>query len=176
MYLKKLFLSILITGIILPAFSQETNFPVPSGNGKQLFYLQRTSNSNTIVYELNYKNGIFDLENPVHEFWIRYQENGQKQELSYIQRKFAYGIKAKKLTTNKYELSFVSYKKYKMHLELGPDNKYYVYTHFDQKKVILTSIFLKINGGSFWTPNIEYVEITGIEPTSRAVIKQRLKI
>ncbi|MBC7889357.1 MAG: DUF4833 domain-containing protein [Ferruginibacter sp.] len=173
---KLLFVIIIFTVSFLPGLAQEKNFPVPSGNNKQLFYLQRTSNTNTIVYELNYLNGALDPVNPVHEFWIRYQEKGQREELSYIQRKFAYGIKTKKIRANQYELSFVSYKKYKMYLEAGPDNRFYVYTTINSKKVILTSIFLKINGGSFWSPNIEYVEISGIEPVSRSVVKEKLKI
>ena len=176
MYFKILFLSIIISSSLLPAFSQEKGYPIPSGNRNQLFYLQRTPNTNTIVYELNYKNGIFDLENPVHEVWIRYQENGERKELSYIQRKFAYGIKARRIGTNRYELSIVAYKKYKMYLEPGLDNKYYVYSIINQKKVILTSIFLRINGGSFWSPNVEFVDLAGIEPSSRTVVKQRLKL
>lgn len=176
MFRKKIMLIIFILAFgICDGFAQ-VGFPVPAGNQKQLFYLQRTSNSNTIVYELNYKNGVIDIENPVHEFWIRYQEQGQQQELSYIQRKFAYGVKAKKVANNKYELNFVSYKNYKMYLEPGPDNKLYVFTDINKQKVILTSIFLKINGGSFWSPNIEYVEISGIDPGNRTVVKQRLKI
>lgn len=177
MYFNKLPLFIFLFLSLSFAAEAQTGFPVPNGNQKQLFYLQRTPNTNTIVYELNYKNGEIDLENPIHEFWIRYQENGQRQELSYIQRKFAYGIKTKKLENNRYELSFVSYKKYKMYLEPGPDKKLSVYTRINNKKVVLTSIFLKIKeGGSFWSPNIEYVEVSGFEPLSRSVIKEKLKI
>jgi len=177
MYFNKLPLFIFLFLSLSFAAGAQSGFPVPNGNQKQLFYLQRTPNTNTIVYELNYKNGEIDLENPVHEFWIRYQENGQRQELSYIQRKFAYGINSKKLANNRYELSFVSYKKYKMYLEPGPDKKLNVYTHINNKKVVLTSIFLKIKeGGSFWSPNIEYVEVSGFEPSSRSIIKEKLKI
>src|SRR5688572_10785112 len=102
----RIIISAFLVGSLMTGLAQ-TGFPVPGGNQKQLFYLQRTPNTNTIVYELNYKNGVIDPDNPVHEFWIRYQENGQRQELSYIQRKFAYGIKTRKLAENKYELSFV---------------------------------------------------------------------
>lgn len=177
MPLKTLPLFIILLISLSFAGVAQTGFPVPNGNNKQLFYLQRTPNTNTIVYELNYKNGEIDFENPVHEFWIRYQENGQRQELSYIQRKFAYGIKSKKLGDNRYELSFVSYKKYKMYLEPGPDKRLNVYTKINNKKVMLTSIFLKIReGGSFWSPNIEYVEVSGIEPLSRSIVKEKVKI
>ena len=63
-----------------------------------------------------------------------------------------------------------------MYLKLGPDKKFYVYTNIKQKPVTLTSIFIKINVGSFWLPNIEYIEISGIEPNSRSIVKERLKI
>ncbi|MEO7766732.1 MAG: DUF4833 domain-containing protein, partial [Ferruginibacter sp.] len=117
-----------------------------------------------------------DTENPVLGFWIRYQERGQREELSFLQRKFAYGIKTKKISENFYELNFVSYKKYKMYLRLGNDKKFYVYTNINKQQAILTSIFIKINGGSLWSPNIEYVEISGIEPNTRSIVKERLKI
>jgi len=141
-----------------------------------LFYLQRTSNVNTIVYELIYKNGQVDTENPVQGFWIRYQEQGQRQELSFIQRKFAYGVSTKKISDTQYELSFVSYKKYKLYLRQGADKRFLVYTNINQRPAILTRIFIKTNGGSMLSPNIEYVEISGIEPDSHSVVKERLKI
>lgn len=176
MFWKKIILiTLILCGAIFTGIGQ-AGFPVPTGNKNQLFYLQRTSNHNTIVYELNYKNGILDKANPVHEFWIRYQEKGQREELSYIQKKFAYGIKVKKIRDNHYELSLAAYKKYKLYLEPGPGNRLHVYTHINQKKMILTSIFLKLNGGTFWSPNIEYVEVSGIDPQNSSVVKEKLKI
>lgn len=164
------------SSIYLPGFAQEKKYPVPTGNSKQLFYLQRTPNTNTIVYELNYKNGVIDPSEPVQGFWIRYQEKGQREELSFIQKKFAYGIITTKIAADHYEISIVSFKKYKMYLKRGADKKFYVYTTINRKPAVLTSIFIKINGGSLWSPNIEYVEIFGMEPNSRSTVKERLKI
>lgn len=153
-------------------------FPVPASNNNQLFYLQRTSNKNTIVYDLNIVNGVPDKENPVHVYWIRYSEKGQRQELSYIQRNFAYGIKSTALANNSgYALHFVSYKKYVLYLmKSAADNKYRVYTTVNAKTVVLNRIFIKINGGSFWSPKVEYVEIKGTDPSSGKEITDRLKI
>ncbi len=172
------FITIIIIGQVVFNFAiaQVTTFPVPDGNAKQLFFLQRTPNTNTIVCELNYKNGFVDKEQPIHMFWIRYQEKGQMEDLSYIQRKFAYGVKAKEIGSNKYELNFVSYKKYKMYLMMGADNQYHVYTSINQKQVILNRIYIEVKGGTFWSPNVEYVELTGIDPASHSVVKERLKI
>lgn len=60
-------------------------------------------------------------------FWIEYMDKGQRTELTGIQRKLAYGIKVNKLSDKHYELNFVFFKKYKMYLEPGPDNKFSVY-------------------------------------------------
>ncbi|MEO5594798.1 MAG: DUF4833 domain-containing protein [Chitinophagaceae bacterium] len=153
-------------------------FPVPAGNINQLFYLQRTSNKNTIVYDLNIVNGALDKNEPVHVYWIRYSDQGQRQELSYIQRTFAYGIKTTALANNSgYVMHFVSYKKYLLYLVKSVvDNKYRVYTTVNSKTVVVNRIFIKINGGSFWSPNVEYVEIKGVDPANGKEITDRLKI
>ncbi len=153
-------------------------FPVPPGNSNQLFYLQRTSNKNTIVYDLNIVNGVLNKDEPVHVYWIRYSDHGQRQELSYIQRTFAYGVKTTALANNDgYVLHFVSYKKYPLYLvKSAADNKYRVYTTVNSKTVVLNRIFIKINGGSFWSPKVEYVEIKGTDPANGKEITDRLKI
>lgn len=153
-------------------------FPVPSGNPNQLFYLQRTSNKNTIVCDLNLVNGALNKAEPVHVYWIRYSDQGQRQELSYIQRTFAYGIQSKTLPNEAgYEMHFVSFKKHNFYLvKSATDNKYTVYTTVNSKKVILQRIFIKLNGGSFWMPKVEYVEIKGIDATNGKEITDRLKI
>jgi hypothetical protein len=166
----------LFTGTFLLAFSfaHAQNFPVPTGNPNQLFYLQRTSNANTIICELNLKNGVLDEEEPVHVYWIRYGDRGQKAELNYVQRKFAYGIKTTKIAADKYQLHFVSYKKYHMYLMKGANNRYNVYGTINQKQAIVNRIFVKINGGSLFSPNVEYVEIKGVDPsTGKEVVEKR---
>ena len=158
------------------AVAQSPNFPVPKDNAKQLFFLQRTPNTNTIVCELNFTGGIVDKDDPVHVYWIRYQDKGQLEDLNYVQRKFAYGINSREIGQNKYELNFVSYKKYKMYLMQGADKQFHVFTTINKKQAILTRIFIEIKGGTFWAPNIQYVELTGIDMVTRTIVKERLKI
>jgi hypothetical protein len=109
-------------------------------------------------------------------FWIRYGEQGQRAELSFIQRSFAYGVKSKPVAKDKYELHFVSYKKAVMQLVKAADNKYHIYATINQKMAILNRIFIHINGGSFWSPNIEYVDLEGIDPVTGKGISERRKI
>lgn len=175
---KKTYCSFFCSALLLTvsSFTYGQNYPVPTGNPNQLFYLQRTPNANTIVCELNLKNGVLDQEEPVHVFWIRYGEKGQRAELNFVQRKFAYGIKTTKVAKDKYQLHFVSYKNYPMYLMKGADNKYNVFGTINSKQAIVNRIFVKINGGSFWSPNVEYVEIKGIDAATGKEVIERKKI
>lgn len=175
-YKKSGFILLVIVFFTMLTVTAQDKFPVPAGNPNQLFYLQRTSNTNTIVCELNHKNGVPDPDEPIHVFWIRYTDKGQKEELSFIQRKFAYGIKSQEVSKDKYEISFVSYKKYPMYLMKGPDNRYNVYGTINQKQAIVNRIFVKINGGSFWSPNVEYIEIKGVDAANGKELIERRKI
>ncbi len=156
---------------------QHDSFPIPTGNAKQLFYLQRTSNINTIVCELNLDSkGQLIEESPVHVFWIRYAEGGMRKELNYIQRVFAYGIVAKPEGNGIFDMHFVSYKK--QHFTLmrsSKDNKYHVYANINKKQALLNRFFLKIDGGSFWSPNIIYMEMKGTDPITGKEMIERFK-
>jgi hypothetical protein len=154
----------------------KTVYPVPPVNSGSLFYLQRTSNLNTIVYDLNINSdGKPDEDEPIKAYWIRYSEKGQKQDLNYIQRKFAYGVSSKQLNGEKYDIRFVSYKKYPLTLMKAADGKYHIFALIAQKQVILNRIFVKIEGGSFWLPNVVYVEVKGTDPVTGREIVEHFK-
>ena len=154
-------------------------FPTPEGIANQLFYLQRDPNTNTIVCQLNVdKQGEVNKVQPVNVFWMRYGDKGEKKELSYIQRKFAYGIVSKDLGNGQFELRFVSHKKLPMYLRKSTaDKKYHVYATINNKKMEIERIFLRIEGGTFWFPNVKYVEIKGRDAAVPAkAFTERIKI
>lgn len=155
----------------------ERDFPTPPFEEHTLFYIQRTPNHNTIIYDLNMKDGIIDDEEPVHAYWLRYQEHGQKEELSYIQQNLAYGLKARKINADRYELRFVSYKKIPFYLERSPhDNRLHVQATVEGKTIEVTRIFLRIEGGSFWLPNVVCAEVKGVDPFTGSEVIQTLKL
>ncbi|MCZ4222934.1 DUF4833 domain-containing protein [Pedobacter rhodius] len=168
----------------LNTFAQENDpspltFPVPKNISNQLFYLQRDPNTNTIICQLNLnKQGTVNEEEPVHVFWMRYGDGGEKKDLSYIQRKFAYGIISKKISNDEFELRFISHKKLPMYLKKSPtDKKYHVYATVNNKKLQLDRIFLRIEGGTFWFPNVKYVEIKGYDAAEPSkMLTERIKV
>jgi hypothetical protein len=146
-------------------FIPADTFPVPSHVDHLMFYIQRTPNINTIAYELNFSaSGQLDIDNPIHVFWIRYKEDSSRAELSFIQRNYAYGLKIRQLGKDYYDLRFVSYKKYPLYLRKSEDDKkYHVYATINNKRIILNRIFLHIEGGTFWLPNVTRIELSGVD-------------
>lgn len=152
------------------------NFPTPKNIDNMLFYIQRDPNINTAIYAINYQeNGKINKSNPIKAYWIRYAEKGEKKDLNYLQRKFAYGIETKTLENEEFEFKFVSYKKLALTLKkIEADQKYHVFANVNQKKIQVEKIFVRIEGGSFWLPNVKYAEVTGIEALSNKTITERM--
>ncbi|HEY5747742.1 MAG TPA: DUF4833 domain-containing protein [Chryseolinea sp.] len=151
-------------------------FPTPPKDQGSLFYIQRTPNTNTIMYELNLDKGVPNAEEPVRVYWLRYGENGQKEDLSYIQRHYAYGIKSKKLENNTFELRFVSYKKLPFYLSRSArDNRYHILATVNGKQIEVSRVFLQIEGGTFWLPNVVCAQVKGVDPVSGKEVIQSFK-
>jgi len=158
--------------------NMQDTFPVPPANKKMMFYVQRTHNTNTIVYELNYnKDSTLNKTEPIRIYWIRYANGGGVEELSSLQRKYAYGVTAVCIDTVKkmYKVNFVSYKKRDIFLTRAKTgNAYMACMVIDNKLAYLHKIFVRIDGGTFWIPHITYVEATGTEVKTGKPVSERI--
>ena len=155
-----------------------TDFPEPTGVANELFYLQRDPNANTVIYRLNVDAaGALNEGEPVQVFWLRYAEHGQRKELTFIQRKFAYGVNAKKIAADQYELKFAAYNKVRFFLgKSALDKAFHVYTTVANKQVVLERVFLRIDGGTFWAPNVKYIELRGRNAATHETVVERLHV
>ncbi len=157
---------------------EKKEFPKPKDIKNMLFYVQRTFNTNTLIYALNANDkGEVDKENPVKIYWINYSKDGSIEGLNFIQRKYAYGIDIKMLDTVKkaYAFNFVSYKKKQIFLiKSAIENKYEAFMYLGTKLILIQHIFVQIEGGSFWTPKVRYLEVTGRDPIKGEEIVERI--
>jgi len=68
-------------------------FKVPD-EPNQLFYVQRSPNSNTVIYAANLDaKGNLNPSAPVEAFWRKFNIDGSRQPLNFIERMMAYGVK-----------------------------------------------------------------------------------
>lgn len=68
-------------------------FKVPD-EPNQLFYIQRSPNSNSVIYAAKLDgHGEFDTRQPVEGFWRKFNIDGSRQSLNFMERVMAYGVK-----------------------------------------------------------------------------------
>lgn len=152
------------------------NLPIPDERN-QLFYLQRDPDANTIVYVLNIENNKLNESIPVVAYWIRYEEQRQIEKLTLLQRKMAYGVSQKEIEPGIYELHLHAYKKLKIILSPHPQTgKYQALVKTEDYDIVLNRIFARINGGSFFKPNVEYFEISGRRLDNGAKVSYRYNL
>jgi hypothetical protein len=143
----------------------QKGYPVPAKTDKMLFYLQRTHNKNTIVYDMNLlDNGRLNLDNPINIYWIRYEEGGKTAPLSYIQEK-AFGVHYKVLDKNKESilLQFNKFKKRDIYLMRTAMLHYKAFMNINGELAELDHVYIQSKTNSLGIPlSVEYVELYGV--------------
>jgi hypothetical protein len=162
-----------------PGISAQDSYPTPPDGHNRLFYIQRTGNTNTIVYDANVSaSKVFKSTEPVNIYWIRYADGGGTQGLNYMQRTFAYGVKFQKIAgTNEYDIHLVSYSKKKLRLAFDAYGKPFVTIDVNSRKMKLERVFVKIEQSTTFTlaPKVEYVEFWGKDPNTGSAVYEKFK-
>jgi len=146
--------------------------PVPPIHWYSLFYLQRTMDRNTVVYDLNTDAaGNIDMSDPVSIYWIDYELGGARSELTLTQRKLAYGLKIRLIDRTKkiWQLQIVSYKRLKLVLKPDKNGVSRVYTKINGQEAQLRRFLIYVTGGTYFDPDVEYIELEGIDPDGKTV-------
>ena len=160
-----------------PKREVEEGWPVPPASPNRLFYIQRSSNANTIMYDAQLrKNGQFDPQEPVSVYWLRLAEQGQRQELSWIQRTLAYGIaNPEKKGTNGLLTNVVSYRKRKLNLLVDQGGKPMAQMQINGRVAQLHHVFVQIRDGAgpMGISKIAHVDIFGQDMQTGKPIHER---
>ncbi|HWZ23443.1 MAG TPA: DUF4833 domain-containing protein [Cytophagaceae bacterium] len=150
-------------------------FPVPTQTNKLLFYIQRSTNINTIIYDANIKDGKIDPKKPLDIYWIRYTENGTKGTLNYLERVLAYGadVTVPTDTSKVYTIHFAASNKKTATFFVDSKGQAVAHMLINGKKAKLSKIFVQAHETS-WLPKVSYVEITGFDLVTGAKVIERI--
>jgi hypothetical protein len=180
-YRKELFtialLSIICSSSLL--VNAQENYPVPVKTDRMLFYLQRSFNRNTIIYDLNrLPDGSVNPKKPVNIYWIRYQDDGRKAELSYLQNK-AFGIRCK--VSDRGESGFIMHFNYfdKREILLSKTNTgdYKAFVNINHEMAELVSAFIKSESNSSGMPqSFKFLEFHGISVMTGKLISEKIML
>lgn len=155
----------MLTSVFLTSFT--SSIIHTPGNNYSLFKIERSKDANEIIYDINItSSGKLNTENPVNVYWIRHTNNNKIEPLTWIQKKFAYGLNFLSIKETEVKFRFVSYSKRDFIIKKNIKGNYQVFTNSQNKEVAVNRIYIHINGGTFWIPNITKVELHATEVLS----------
>lgn len=170
----------LISLLVVFGFSESeldlSEFPIPPYSKKSLFYIHRSPNPNTVIYEVNLtEKNVIDPKNPVKIYWIRYGEKGQYRELNYVERTFAYGVKSEPIDSKLYNVQFVASKDKSFQVSVDERGQALATMVISGKRSKLTKIFVQVAEEGWW-PKVAYVEFFGIDTETNKPAYEKMLI
>ena len=149
-------------------------FKVPDEPG-QLFYIQRSPNSNTVIYaaQLDGK-GNFDSKAPVEAFWRKFNIDGSKKPLNFIERMMAYGVRMNAARPGQ-PPTFAIAALPQRQMSLGWDAQHHPITtlQIGAHTVRLVYVYLQVDERGL-LPDVPSLDIFGIDTTSGKAIHEHL--
>lgn len=154
---------LIISLFSISCFLASDSYPVPPKTDSLLFYIQRNRNSNTVIYDAQFNDdGTINATKPMDIYWLQYDEDGKRKELSSIERTFAYGIKHKQLDTTGtfFQIELASKKDHAFWLKQVAPHKAKMFTRINGEMAQLDYIYFFADFSGWW-PSVEYVELYG---------------
>jgi len=149
-------------------------FKVPDEPG-QLFYVQRSPNANSVVYaaRLDAK-GNFDSRNPVDAFWRKFNIDGSKKNLNFIERMMAYGVRVTAARQGQ-PVTFTIAALPERRLTLGWDAQHHPQATMTMgsRTVKLDYVYLQVEEGGLM-PDVPSLDIVGTDIASGKAIREHL--
>ncbi|MBD2755121.1 DUF4833 domain-containing protein [Spirosoma validum] len=161
----------------LPAQAGDVPGSAPAA-ASRLFYLQRSKDANTVVYQANVlADQKLSPQKPVDVFWIRYAEQGQREELSSIQWQLAYGYQHRACADkpDSYELRLNAYPKRPLKV-VHSQGKTVAMIVINGQNAHLQKIFIQLASSFHLVPKVAYIELFGVDPDSGQSVYERIPI
>jgi hypothetical protein len=152
-----------------------SHFPTPPKSSKSLFFIQRNTNRNTIVYDANLTaRGEFSASSPMDVYWLRYASTGHRMELTWVQRNLAYGYKSSRDNTGKgHWISLTAYDGRKIHLRKDSAGRPVAVMHINGKPCRLDYIWVFTEGPGSW-PTVLHLDLHGRDLASGKPESERI--
>lgn len=140
-----------------------------------LFKIERSKNANIVQYDaqLNPDGTLFQKQ-PVIVYWVRLAEQGQVKKLSWLQRVFAYGFKAKTGETENSVDLFMAVDFGQPVSVISVHGTWHATIRSDQRLVLLEKIFVQAEDRGL-TTKVEYIELSGKDADTGSAVTERLE-
>lgn len=155
---------------------ERPDFKVPD-DPHQLFFLQRSMNANTIVYAARITvDGRLDAKSPVDVYWRRFNGDGERRELSWLERSFAFGVYSRPARNpGEYQIEFKALPGRPMLLRQTGSGKFELTGQIGPYLVTPTFIFVDLDETSL-VPRVQYLYLHGTDVKTGKSITETLAV
>ena len=169
---------ILLLGLLCVSKINVNTYPIPKKVPGLLFYIQRSSNKNTIIYKANFnKDGMLDRSHPVNAYWIMYEEDAKTENLTLMEKRYAYGMisEACENESNAYWLKLVSQKSLPLKVVQKAPFKANIFINRRDTAYHLDHIFIQAENEAFW-PKVNAIDLFMRKKNEGDMFSETIKI
>lgn len=141
----------------------------------QLFYVQRSPNSNTVIYaaRLDAK-GAIQSRDPIEAFWRKFNIDGSKQPLNFIERMMAYGVRVDRVKAGApVTFTIAALPERKLTLNLDSHKRPQALIQIGGRTVKLAYVYLHVVEGGLM-PSVPELDIFGTDIASGKAMHEHL--
>lgn len=138
---------------------------------ENLFIVARSTNANIVRYDIRRTpNGLLRVDSPVDAYWEMRMGQRRREELSWMEREFAYGFNVLNATSKMFSLRMRAFDKREIRVEAFG-------TTFRARVTIagvwatLNRIYVQTEAGGL-LPKVRYVELQGTTDAGRPVYER----
>jgi hypothetical protein len=126
-----------------------------------LFIIERSKNANVVHYDARLTDdGKLDPKEPVIAYWVRLAEDGRREELSWIQKKMAYGFTIKPdPSIDGYRMTMVAFPERQITVKREKDAAR-AEAIIDGRPAVLEKMYINASDG-LMGPKVHYIEVYG---------------
>ena len=141
----------------------------------QLFYVQRSPNSNTVIYAAKLDaQGNFDSRAPVEAFWRKFNIDGSKQPLNFFERMSAYGVNmSARKAGQPLTFAIAAWPQRQMTLRLDAKHRPEATMVIGGRNVKVAYVYLEVVEGGL-IPSVPSLDIFGTDIASGKAIHEHL--
>jgi len=159
--------------ISIVSFFPQTPFADSWNETDHLFRIERSINKNVVQFDVRLmEHSNLPDSSPVIVYWVL--ENGQQEELTLIQQKYAYGIHSQeKLDKNKFRIFLVALKDREIIIERIGDS-YRAVIAVNGKRSILEKAYVKSKESWTGLPQVSHIDLFGRIKETGLPVEERI--
>jgi hypothetical protein len=143
---------------------------------QSLFVITRSKNANEVHYAVRVRSdGRLDPDEPVTAYWILRAEDGRREDLSFLERRLAYGFSAKfGARSDALSLRLQAFPTRVLGVRCDARGRFFAHVPIAGHPARLERIFVATDESGV-TPSVRYLELFGVSQAGGTSVTERIQ-